>query len=205
KKSGKRQSKEQNKHAAQDDKKTFVTRCPRRTRHRRFYIMIYDGMMKEGGEINSYRTIGMLKRANARGKRQALSKFELTSSVFLFSFSANQRNQEKIMSYRLRITLPRHIWLFCCLMVLSVSTTAQETVLDRYVTKPDPSYSWKLEQTVPGNGFTTYVLKLTSQTWRTGTEVDRPVWTHWLTIIKPAKVTSNKALLYINGGNNNDP
>src|SRR5262249_55165621 len=41
--------------------------------------------------------------------------------------------------------------------------------------------------------------------WRSAAEVDRPVWTHWLTVVKPAKVASNKGFLYINGGNNNDP
>ena len=109
------------------------------------------------------------------------------------------------MSYRLRITLPRQVWLFCCLILLSAIARAQETALDRYIAKPDSSYAWKLEKSIPGEGYTTYVLKLTSQTWRTAMEVDRPVWTHWLTIIKPAKVTSNKALLYIGGGSNNDP
>ena len=56
-----------------------------------------------------------------------------------------------------------------------------------------------------GGGLTTYVLELTSQTWRTATDVDRPVWKHWLTITRPAKVTSDKALLFIGGGANTDP
>ena len=97
------------------------------------------------------------------------------------------------------------------LLALLATTTAfaqknaQETALDRYIAKPDPSYSWKLEKTTPGQGFTQYVLKLTSQSWRTADEVDRPVWTHWLTIVKPATVKHNKALLFIGGGSNKDP
>ena len=43
---------------------------------------------------------------------------------------------------------------------------------------------------------------MTSQTWRTAAEVDKPVWKHWLTVIKPAKVRHQKALLFITGGNN---
>jgi PhoPQ-activated pathogenicity-related protein len=34
--------------------------------------------------------------------------------------------------------------------------------------------------------------------------VDRPLWKHWLTIVKPDKATSNKALLFIGGGSNRD-
>ncbi len=111
------------------------------------------------------------------------------------------------MSYLSRLAICRRVCLLCCLLFLTATVKAQQpqTILDRYVAKPDASYSWKLEQTIASDGFTTYVLKLTSQTWRSSAEVDRPVWTHWLTIIKPAKVASNKALLYINGGNNNDP
>jgi PhoPQ-activated pathogenicity-related protein len=82
---------------------------------------------------------------------------------------------------------------------------AQETALDRYIAKPDPSYSWKLVKTISGDGFKGYILDLTSQTWRSAADVDRPVWKHWLTIVKPDKTTSNKALLFIGGGSNNDP
>jgi PhoPQ-activated pathogenicity-related protein len=81
---------------------------------------------------------------------------------------------------------------------------AGETALDRYIAKPDPTYQWKLAKTIPGDGYTTYVLDLTSQTWRSAADVDRPVWKHWLSIVKPALVTSNKAFLYIGGGSNRD-
>src|SRR6185503_199502 len=84
------------------------------------------------------------------------------------------------------------------------TSRSQETALDRYIAKPDPSYSWKVINTMAGSGFKQYVIDLTSQTWRSAAEVDRPVWKHWLTIIKPDKVTSNKALLFIGGGSNRD-
>lgn len=91
------------------------------------------------------------------------------------------------------------------LMVCVTVAFAQQTALDRYVAKPDPTYGWKVVNTLPGNGYTSYVLELTSQSWRSTAEVDRPVWKHWLTIVKPDKLTTNKALLFIGGGNNNDP
>ena len=79
------------------------------------------------------------------------------------------------------------------------------TSLDRYIAEPDPVYSWKLIQTYTQPTHSTHVLELTSQSWRTEKDVDRPVWKHWLTITKPAKVTHNKALLFIGGGANTDP
>ena len=85
------------------------------------------------------------------------------------------------------------------------SAAAQETALDRYVAKPDPSYSWKLVNTIAGQGYKGFVIDLTSQTWRSAAEVDRPAWKHWLTIVKPDKMTSTKALLFIGGGDNGDP
>ena len=85
------------------------------------------------------------------------------------------------------------------------TVTAQETALDRYIAKPDPTYSWKLVKTISGEGFKGYIIDLTSQTWRSTADVDRPVWKHWLTIVKPDKTASNKALLFIGGGSNNDP
>ena len=92
------------------------------------------------------------------------------------------------------------------IFVLAPIAAADETALDRYVAKPDPTYAWSLANTIDGDGYTAYVLDLKSQTWRSEKEVDRPVWQHWLTIIKPDGVTQNKGLLYIGGGRNgSDP
>ncbi len=74
------------------------------------------------------------------------------------------------------------------------------TALDKYIAKPDESYSWKLASTIPGEGCTTYVIDLKSQTWRTPEEVDRTLWEHWLSIVKPDRVTSSTAMLFIGGG-----
>jgi len=87
----------------------------------------------------------------------------------------------------------------------AVGALAQQTALDRYVAKPDPAYVWKLAGTVRGAEHTAFILELTSQTWRSSAEVDRPVWKHWLTIVRPDTVTTNKALLFIGGGSNTDP
>jgi len=84
---------------------------------------------------------------------------------------------------------------------LSAAVAGQkETALDRYVAAPDPSFKYELLQTQPGNGYTAYVLNMVSQTWRSAAEVDRPVWRHLVTIIKPSKVQHSTGFLFITGG-----
>ncbi|MSU61284.1 MAG: PhoPQ-activated pathogenicity [Pedosphaera sp.] len=85
------------------------------------------------------------------------------------------------------------------------AAASPETALDRYIAKPDPAYAYRLANTIKGEGFTTFVIDMTSQTWLTTNEVDRPTWKHWVTIVKPDSVTSTKALLFITGGTNDRP
>jgi PhoPQ-activated pathogenicity-related protein len=73
-------------------------------------------------------------------------------------------------------------------------------ILDAYVAAPDPTFAWKVEKTFTGAGFHGAVLELTSQTWMTAAESDRPVWKHWLTVTIPDKLSAQKAFLYIDGG-----
>ena len=47
-------------------------------------------------------------------------------------------------------------------------------ILDAYVAAPDPTFAWKVEKTFTGAGFHGAVLELTSQTWMTAAESDRP-------------------------------
>jgi PhoPQ-activated pathogenicity-related protein len=76
------------------------------------------------------------------------------------------------------------------------------TALDRYVAAPDSNYRFELVKTIPGQGVTASVLELTSQAWRKPDEVDRTVWKHWLTVVRPAKVTTPTGFLFITGGAN---
>lgn len=78
-----------------------------------------------------------------------------------------------------------------------------ETSLDRYVAQPDPTYAWELVKTVPGEGVTTYVIDLKSQTWRKEPEVSRAVWQHYLLIGVPTEVKYETGFLFISGGGNN--
>ena len=87
-------------------------------------------------------------------------------------------------------------------LVLTTAQLAFGTPLDDYVAAPDASYRYSLVKTITRPGYTAYVLDMTSQSWRSETEVDRTAWQHWLTIVKPDNATGNKALLWINGGSN---
>ena len=82
---------------------------------------------------------------------------------------------------------------------------ADATPLDLYVAAPDPAYSWEPVRELKGEGCIAHVLKMTSQSWLSPEDVDRTTWWHWLTIVEPETVTSDIALLYIGGGNNEDP
>jgi PhoPQ-activated pathogenicity-related protein len=99
---------------------------------------------------------------------------------------------------------------FCSLLTTVFASAASaegqdETALDRYVAAPDHSYRYELISTESGDAYTANVLEMTSQRWRTAAEVDRPLWKHWLTIVKPERVTTNTGLLVISGGSNEKP
>jgi PhoPQ-activated pathogenicity-related protein len=74
--------------------------------------------------------------------------------------------------------------------------------LDEYVQRPDPAYAWKVEKSLDGTPLKTVVIRLTSQRWRTEKEVDRPLWEHWLIVVRPETLKSNTALLLVSGGGN---
>lgn len=113
-----------------------------------------------------------------------------------------------------------HAWvrMLICLAALSPPWTGQaaessaddsHTPLDQYVAQPDPAFNWSLSKSVASQGYTTYFLEMTSQSWRTAADVDRPVWTHRLTMVRPDGIRpetpqSHTAFLFIGGGSHRD-
>lgn len=93
----------------------------------------------------------------------------------------------------------------CLLAAICCAASEQQTALDRYVAAPDTNYTYRLVRTIPSDGYTTFVLDMTSQAWLTTKEVDQPIWKHWVVIVKPDNVTSSKSLLFIGGGKNDSP
>lgn len=94
-------------------------------------------------------------------------------------------------------------------LLLAMPAAAQKlaetpkTALDDYMANGDKSYKWRVEKTIENAGIKTAVIQLTSQTWRTEKDVDRPLWEHWLVLTIPAKVTTDHAFLLIGGGSHN--
>ena len=84
-------------------------------------------------------------------------------------------------------------------------TGAHTTALDNYIAAPDTNFSFKLANTVPGKGYTGYLLDMTSQAWLTSNLVNRTLWQHQVSIVKPDNVAHATALLMIGGGANGTP
>ena len=82
------------------------------------------------------------------------------------------------------------------------TSVGERTALDRYVKAPDTNYSFRVALTIKGEGYTTYMIDMISQSWLTTNEVNRTLWQHWLTLVKPDKLTSATGLLFIGGGGN---
>ena len=81
----------------------------------------------------------------------------------------------------------------------SVSALWSDTPILDYVNEADTNYAYTLHSTIPGMGYSTHILDLTSQSWQPG-QTDPPLWRHWLTIIAPDKVTTNTAMLVLSDG-----
>lgn len=75
-------------------------------------------------------------------------------------------------------------------------------ILEQYVNLNDGAFSYQQVASIPQPGFTVYVYKLTSQKWRTESEVDRTTWEHRLTMVVPDNLAGNKAILFTFGGEN---
>lgn len=96
-----------------------------------------------------------------------------------------------------------------------VQASSPRTALLDYVNAPDGAYQFTTAGILmDGNGFKIYLLDMTSQRWRTETEVwhggaeaDAPrssVWRHWLSVVVPDKLTTDTALIVVAGGDNDD-
>ena len=97
-------------------------------------------------------------------------------------------------------TLVIRMWIVWGLV--AVAAMAAAGPLDEYVARPDAAYEFRLESVVEGQGVTGYVIAMTSQQWRSESEVNRTRWEHWMQIVVPEEVTNDTALLLISGGSN---
>jgi len=80
--------------------------------------------------------------------------------------------------------------------------TEVSDVLKDYVNFDDGKFQWNIVNTLPGPGYTAYIVNLISQQWLTPGDTNRSLWQHWVTIVVPSGPIANKALLFIDGGDN---
>ena len=82
---------------------------------------------------------------------------------------------------------------------------AETTALDDYVAKADSNYSYARSDSRTGEGYTIFVVSMTSQKWRAPEEVDRVLWKHEVLISVPWITHSGNqhtAFMIVNGGSN---
>src|SRR3954453_4734969 len=160
-----------------------------------------------------------LRRGRRNNRRLAAARIACSRSTCACVTRAAARRQ----SFRSRITrynferMPIPRWTRPLLIAVSLTlatpwpgvhgqgrahstSRATETALDRYVAAPDAAFTWKAVGTLPAEGVTATLIQMTSQRWLTEKEVEQPLWTHWITVIRPEKVTTDIALLFITGG-----
>lgn len=104
------------------------------------------------------------------------------------------------------LSLVAALFFLCCCCVIGI---IDATPLDDYVNKQDPNLKWTYTgKTFTSLDYTAYVYNLTSQQWMTSEFSDRSVWWHHVVVIIPSVIDpdyESRALLYITGGDNNNP
>jgi len=76
--------------------------------------------------------------------------------------------------------------------------------LKEYVMAGDEAFDYTITDTLSGDGWKAYTIRMVSGTWLTENEVDHPTWWHWLTIIIPEQVKETESMMLIGGGSAHD-
>ncbi len=94
------------------------------------------------------------------------------------------------------------VLLFTNSLVAEPRFELNQTALDDYVHSVDESYKYEVIERITGEGFTTYIVDLTSQTFLTNKDINRTKWKHWLIIVSPDQIKHTTGMLVIGGGDN---
>lgn len=73
--------------------------------------------------------------------------------------------------------------------------------LESYVAQRDMQAPWEVSDTIAGEDYNLYIVRMISQEWLSSKELKDPVWWHWLSIVVPDSIRSNTGMLFIGGGN----
>lgn len=87
-------------------------------------------------------------------------------------------------------------------MTILLCLSSGASPLDDYIAAPDANYSYELRNTINGAGYKVEIYYMSSQRWRSLTEVDRNLWEHWLVMYVPTTLSRDTALVAISGGRN---
>lgn len=85
----------------------------------------------------------------------------------------------------------------------SPASDSSKTPLEAYVETPDDAFTYEVKDSIKGDGYTAFIIRMVSQRWLTTAEVKDPTWWHWLTVVVPDEVITNKGMLFIGGGSRN--
>lgn len=91
-------------------------------------------------------------------------------------------------------------------MILMASCSTPESTpgttfpLKDYVEAGDPSFSYSVVDTLRGEHWTEYRIKMISGTWLTEAEVDHTQWWHWVNIVVPDELWETESMMIIGGG-----
>lgn len=99
------------------------------------------------------------------------------------------------------------LWVLCISSLFAFAEAGSSdfsTVLDRYVHLPDNHYGYELVDKTGSPEYTAYLLRMTSQQWRSQDEVNQSIWKHWMIIYVPRTVSYSTGMLYIGGGSTSE-
>lgn len=100
-----------------------------------------------------------------------------------------------------------------CLIIITACSSPESTSestpeaafpLKDYVLAENDAFDYSIVETVSGDSWTEYRVRMVSGTWLTEQEVDQPEWWHWLNIVVPQTVNETEAMLIIGGGSAHD-
>jgi PhoPQ-activated pathogenicity-related protein len=99
---------------------------------------------------------------------------------------------------------------FISFLILSAACTRRTAApelafpLKEYVMAGDDAFEYKITDSVDGENWTAWSVKMVSGTWLTENDVDSVTWWHWLNIIIPDHVRESESMMFIGGGSSRD-
>lgn len=109
---------------------------------------------------------------------------------------------------RTKLSRLKNVFILLSLLLIIVSCRSEEKPehpFKAYLSEIDPAYKYEIKNTIEGDNYTAYVLRMVSQNWLTDDKVDETEWWHWLTIVVPDSVDHSTGFLWIGGGDRDDP